>query len=410
MRLWVDDSRAGDRSSDVHSSASAPTSPVRSTSFAVHRVLVGHNSCLWHCSWSRDDSMLIACGASTDVSIWDTATGQLRLLCDSGHREPLHSAYFVDGDRAFVTASPDKQIIMRDLHGAMLHRWSVELSTDMHVTHNQRFILSATQQAHIEAIDVKSKRRTQSTKYATAQNTTRQYSAHSSSTDARQICGVCSLACMCSMSLASASPATAQHLSGSVSVPLSSPTSSSSVSSLSCFLSCFSLSDDDGRALVTATQPAVSTRRANSERGDAGTTSLQLSLTKPYALLSVAVCCDAVCGVGRAECGRGASLLRPRVSFVFFSRLCLLSGSDCCSCWLCVSSSAASPAASRSVFRSVCGRCCWLSALGLCARPSAFASLFSPGGQSQWRRLHPKSTGAARLLRELFAGCGCSRQ
>ena len=104
---------------------------------------------------------LLACGASTDVSLWDTSTGQLRLLCDSGHREPLHSAYFVDGDRIFVTASPDKQVILRDLHGAMLHRWTVDISTDMHVSHNQRFIIAATQQAHIEAIDVKSKRRTQ---------------------------------------------------------------------------------------------------------------------------------------------------------------------------------------------------------------------------------------------------------
>ena len=162
VRLWADcDAVTGERLSDATSSGSVSTSSHSSTSFALHRVLVGHNSCLWHCSWSRDDSMLLACGSSTDVSVWDSNTGQLRLLCDSGHREPLHSAHFVDGDRAFITASPDKQIIMRDMHGTMLHRWSVELSTDMHVTHNQRFILSATQQGHIEAIDVRSKRRTQ---------------------------------------------------------------------------------------------------------------------------------------------------------------------------------------------------------------------------------------------------------
>ena len=48
------------------------------------------------------------------------------------------------------------------------------------------------------------------------------------------------------------------HPSASVSGPPASPLSSSLVSPFSCFLSCFSLSDDDGRALITATQPAVS--------------------------------------------------------------------------------------------------------------------------------------------------------
>ena len=175
VRLWAAErvSSTSDQPVAEAASSTSRTPSQSSASFTVHRVLVGHNSCLWHCSWSRDDTMLLACGDSTEVSIWNTATGQRQLLCDSGHREPLHSAYFVDGDRAFVTGSPDKQIIMRDISGAMLHRWGVELSTDIHVTHNQRFIVSATQQALLEAIDVKSKRRTQ---YDTDTLNTRQMS------------------------------------------------------------------------------------------------------------------------------------------------------------------------------------------------------------------------------------------
>ena len=168
--------------SAAHSTASTPTAtPTAATSsslasYSVHRVLSGHHGCLWHCAWSRDDSLVLACGAGSEVSVWDSATGQLRLLCESGHREALHSAYFVDGDRAFVTSSPDKQIIMRDLQGAMLHRWSADVSTDMHVTHNQRFILAATQHSRMEAFDVKSKRRTQSAAHTAA----RSAAAHSS--------------------------------------------------------------------------------------------------------------------------------------------------------------------------------------------------------------------------------------
>ena len=141
-------------------------------SSSVRRVLSGHHGCLWHCAWSRDDALVIACGAGSEVSVWDSATGQLRLLCESGHREALHSAYFVDGDRAFVTSSPDKQILVRDMQGALLHRWSADVSTDMHVTHNQRFILAATQHSALEAFDVKSKRRTQSAAHTTARSDT----------------------------------------------------------------------------------------------------------------------------------------------------------------------------------------------------------------------------------------------
>lgn len=128
-----------------------------SASFVLQRVLRGHPAPLWMVEWSSDDAMLLCCGSSSDVSVWWVNSGDLRLRCDSGHREPVHSAAFVLGDRAFVTASSDRWVVMRDLQGAELMRWPVELLTDLHVTADQRILLASSHNGTLEAIDVHSR-------------------------------------------------------------------------------------------------------------------------------------------------------------------------------------------------------------------------------------------------------------
>ena len=154
--IWKETAaRPADSAASPFSLITSSTSPA----YACHVVLRGHPAPLWLVSWSLDDELVLCCGSSTEVSVWSTSTGELRLRCDTGHREAVQSCAFVNGDSAFVTASADKSLIMRDMQGAVLHRWSVDLLTDLQVTADQRFIVTAAHTGLMEAIHVKSKRK-----------------------------------------------------------------------------------------------------------------------------------------------------------------------------------------------------------------------------------------------------------
>ena len=227
--LWKDDSS----STSTPSSSSSP-----SPSFQRHLVLRGHPVPLWFVCWSLDDSLVLACGSSSEVSLWSASSGELRLRCDSTHREPVQSCAFVCDDAAFVTASADRSIIMRDVErGAVLHRWTVDLLTDLHVTADQRFILSAGHSGLMEAIDVRTKRKAAMQLFPTSAST----SAASASNHGNGSGGPAA-------ALAAAQAALASHGYHPLHTP---PLQQSAVAA-------FELSDDGMRVLVTATKPPVS--------------------------------------------------------------------------------------------------------------------------------------------------------
>ena len=208
--LWKETSRSADSTPSPFSLVTSSTSPA----YACHFVLRGHPAPLWLVSWSLDDEMVLCCGSSTEVSVWSTSTGELRLRCDTGHREAVQSCAFVNGDTAFVTASADKSLIMRDLHGVVLHRWTLDLLTDLQVTADQRFIVTAAHTGLMEAIHVKSKRKAALPLFPPPNG---------------------------SVNGISSANASAQQ-------PMIHPS-----------VAAFDLSDDGTRALVTTTRPAVST-------------------------------------------------------------------------------------------------------------------------------------------------------
>ena len=236
--LWKDDS--------LPSISSSPSSP----SFARHLALRGHPAPLWFVCWSLDDSMVLACGSSSEVSLWSSSSGELRLRCDTSHREAVQSCAFVCNDTAFVTASADRSIIMRDVErGAVLHRWTVDLLTDLHVTADQRFILSAGHSGLMEAIDVRTKRKAAMQLFPPSASTAG--GGHSQQGNNASAGGGAAVG------VQSAAGAQAAYASSS----LSSSSSSHLPSSQS--VAAFDLSDDGTRALVTVTKPPVTPTALN---------------------------------------------------------------------------------------------------------------------------------------------------
>ena len=231
-----------------------------SSAFSLRSVLRGHAACLWYCSWSSDSSLLLCCGGSTEVSLWDARSGSLLLLCESGHRDDVHAAAFVEQDRAFLTACcAERQIIMRDLQGALLLRLSLDLLCDIRITACRRFALTITRSRHMEAIDLRTKAKVSlplaaapATAASASSQQQMQHASHST-----QASGAASASASSSASSLSSLSAPSSS-SASAGAAASSPSSASTSASATCF----ALSDDDSTALVTSIKPAVRRRTA----------------------------------------------------------------------------------------------------------------------------------------------------
>lgn len=116
----------------------------------VHRLL-GHKKPPSFVCWSPDDTMLLSCDGSSELWIWEVKTGEEYFVMPKPEVNSIDSmmvcAWHPDGKHFITTGSLDKNIIIHDLEGTKVHRWSSQqMIRDMAVTQAGQLIVVGTNQ------------------------------------------------------------------------------------------------------------------------------------------------------------------------------------------------------------------------------------------------------------------------
>lgn len=101
--------------------------------FAVKSRLRGHEKGVVLVNWSPDDSMVLSSSQDNLAILWNPYTGE-RLRTIKDHNDIVGACAWVNDGSRFITGSPDKKMIMWDINGEVVHRWTGIRPLNMAIT------------------------------------------------------------------------------------------------------------------------------------------------------------------------------------------------------------------------------------------------------------------------------------
>eukprot|EP00741_Cyanophora_paradoxa_P019883 tig00021178_g19189.t1 len=115
--------------------------------------LRGHQEALSFVSWSPDDTMLLSCGNDFAVKLWDTRTGACKRTFSS-HTDSVTACSWLPDSRRFVTGGLDQLLVLTDIDGNELRRWTGARINDLAVSHDGKQIVAICSEKKIRLYDL----------------------------------------------------------------------------------------------------------------------------------------------------------------------------------------------------------------------------------------------------------------
>jgi WD repeat-containing protein 26 len=101
--------------------------------FSLKSRLRGHEKGVVLVNWSPDDSMVLSSSQDNLAILWNPYTGE-RLRTIKDHNDIVGACAWVNDGSRFITGSPDKKMIMWDINGDVVHRWTGIRPLNMAIT------------------------------------------------------------------------------------------------------------------------------------------------------------------------------------------------------------------------------------------------------------------------------------
>lgn len=102
--------------------------------FSLKSRLRGHDKGVVLVKWSPDDSMVLSSSQDKLAIVWNPYSGE-RLRTIKDHNDIVGAcAWLNDNSNRFITGSPDKNMIMWDMNGDVVHRWTGIRPLNMAIT------------------------------------------------------------------------------------------------------------------------------------------------------------------------------------------------------------------------------------------------------------------------------------
>jgi len=117
------------------------------------KILSGHTAATAFVSWSPDDRMLLSCGNDNLVKLWDVESG-ICVQSFSKHTQSVTSCAWFPGGKHFASASVDRSVIIMDLEGNELRRWTTARVNDLIVNKKGTMMITICQDKKITVYDL----------------------------------------------------------------------------------------------------------------------------------------------------------------------------------------------------------------------------------------------------------------
>lgn len=113
----------------------------RVSDWSIQARLLGHERGVMCVEWSPDDTMILTSGSDHFALLFDPMTGK-KLQVFNEHADVVGSCSWLPSSRNFITASPDKKMILWSTSGAMIDAWETSRILSMAVTPNGKLLIS----------------------------------------------------------------------------------------------------------------------------------------------------------------------------------------------------------------------------------------------------------------------------